>query len=321
MACDSVIITREVYEKRPNEKELKQSIYSPTLITDEILTNLFSSEESNIAQRKELFEGENAILPYRSVRDKTRNLRYFEYEKSMPFGERIGVITDGTDIRDITIALTQLIAMGKSESDLTRKYNLSKAELEQVGGEGNAATAYSNAARTIGREILKTRGYRLVPTSPEGVQKAIAYETNIGEKAIQKLIDRDLVNVNDNGTVVNRGFKKPDPTSPRNTSYLDKKGKRTSKLVDNVKTIVLKDIYGPKLEEDIEGQREVTGKLASVRALINPSNAAIPGTEAKEVNKQAQDMNILDTDEAILEQAQKSPLAISPLFKTILTEL
>jgi len=318
MACDNVIITKENYEERPNDKELKQSIYSANMITDEILTNLFSSEVSNAKQFEELFEGDSPTIPYKSVLDKVSSLKYFD-ESKMPFGKKIGEIVDGDDIRDITIALSQLISVNKSEQDLTRKYNLDAKAVESVQDNTDPSkyqTSYSNIARTIGREILKTRGYRLIPKNEKGIKDSVAYETKIGEKALQKLEDRGLLSITESGTIVNRNFRDPNPDNMKDINYT--KGKR-KKVLTGIKTVVLLDLIEDTATQ--EDRRSISGNIAATRALISPPNSAVPSSTPKEINRQAQDMNMLDKHEEILEHVQDNPLRVTPFMKEAIDDL
>ena len=322
MACDNVIITKENpenYVEKPNEEELKQSIYSPTKITDKILTDLFGSAKSSSKAFAKLFQGKDAVIPYKSVRDKTGVLKYFD-DTNMPFGDKVGVIKNGADVRDLAIAITQLSSMAKSEEHSAKNNNLKSPQLELLKNSeyGTFNTSYYNAARVIGRDILKTRGYRLVPTNAQGLLDAANYETKVGEEAIQKLADRGLVTINKNGSVASRNFRKFDPESHED-SYIKES------IYSGITTIAIDPVLHEGKGKDPltveEEAKRAASRLKATRALINPANSSIPSTSMKEINDDAQDIVHTTKARETLEQIQANALKINPYMNEALTEL
>ncbi len=321
-SCPNVTITRAKVEERPNVEERKQSIYDPSTITDEMLTNLFTDADVATEQYKALYLGTDPVIPYKSARDKSTSLKYFA-EDNQPFGSKIGVVKDGQEARFLTIAISHLTSAQNSEADLARD-NLNGAQLDAVTttdpdtGVSTIQTGYSNMARTIGRDILKTKGYRLVPKNREGLDSAIATEIKYGEAAIKLLEDRGLLTINENGSIVNRGFNKENPKNSRDVRY------SKDKVITSVKTIILKPILhtGEDLSTaQLEENYRAMSKVAATKNLINPSNTSNPFTEAQEVNQNQQDLKMDENSTETLETVQKSPLKITGFAKKVLTEL
>jgi len=346
MACNDVQIIKITPDVKVlnSKKEVKQTRYEASLVKDSMLHTLLTGNKTEVAnQWDNLFGSEGLLSGFRSVRDKTRTLR--TYIKKNPFGKRIGDLAEG-EARPIAIAINHLMSVQKSEEDLVLKYKLSTDERAQItdsgndmtditGGKHQYNTSYSNMARTIGRDILKSRGYRLIPKSPEGVKLAIEQEIKVGEQALAMLEKRGLLSINENGAIINRHFHKSDG-SPDMYSEHSKKATAT-KLVTGIKTVTLNSLF-PTVEVDEnnisvdngfyesitefnEDLETSLSKLKAVSKLVLPSNSSIPSSEAQEINEAIQDIETTEETRAVITQAQKSSLKIQGFFAEALTEL
>ncbi|MCB4747145.1 MAG: hypothetical protein LGB54_00920 [Sulfurovum sp.] len=183
-------------------------------------------------------------------------------------------------------------------------------------------------ARTIGRDILKSRGYRLIPTSQKGLKLSIKEEIKLGEKALDMLEKRGLLSINENGSIVNRNFRKLDG-SPDYFSQDPKSGKPT-KLVSGIKTVSLNPLF-PEIDnsnslykspsERKTDMQTSLGKLKAVSKLVLPSNSSIPSSEPQKINEAIQDIETTKETRKVITQAQESSLKIQGFFKEALTEL
>ena len=321
--CNNVLITKiENTEARPNAEERKQSVYDPSMITDEMLTNLFTNENDAAIQYEALYGAANPMIPYKSAQDNSSALKFFSYDK-MPFGEVVGVVTDGREIRDLTIAISHLVAAQSSERDVAGNIGATETDLQAVidPETGAFVTGYDNMARTIGRDILKTMGYRLVPKNAEGMEAALKYEVAVGEQALQELKKREIITVA-TGHVLNRGFHKESPKSSRDARY-----EPGNKVISNVKTIVLRPILktaeeGKSLSSaDVKVNSKIVQKLSATRRLINPPNVSNPYTDAQDLDEKHQDLNMMDRDKSTTEKVQANPLKIKGMGVDMMNEL
>jgi len=346
MACTEIQIIKTTPDVKVlnSKQEVKQTRYEASMIKDSTLHTLLTGSKAEVNTAwSNLFGEEGLLSGFRSVRDKTRTLR--TYIKKNPFGKRIGDLAEG-EARPIAIAINHLIAVQKSEEDLVLKYKLKADERAQItdsgndmtdiaGGKHQYNTSYSNIARTIGRDILKSRGYRLVPRSAKGVQIAIEQEIKEGEKALEMLAKRGLLSINEDGAIINRQFRKSDG-SPDMYSEHTKKDTAT-KLVTGIKTVTLNSLF-PTVELDANNKPVDNGfyksiteftedietslsKLKAVSKLVLPSNSSIPSRKAQEINEAIQDIETTDSTREVITQAQKSSLKVQGFFAEALTEL
>jgi hypothetical protein len=345
MACNEVQILKTTQDVKTlhSSEEVKETRYEASTIKDSMLDNLLSSDKEVMTKQwNELF-GENGLLSgFRSVRDKTMALK--TYLKKNPFGKRIGDLGEG-EARPIAIAIKHLYAAQRSEEDLVLKYKLKATDIAAITDVNNDMTdleqdkrmfqtSYSNMARTIGRDILKSRGYRLVPKSQEGIRIAIEQEIQVGEQALAMLEKRGLLSINNDGTIINRNFRKADG-SPDFYSETEKQTKRTT-TISGIKTVTLNSLF-PTPEVDANGKvingiyksmeefhediDTSTAKLKSVVNLVLPSNSAVPATEAQPINEAIQDIETTDNTRAVITKVQESSLKIQGFAAKALQEL
>lgn len=314
MSCEHVDIIQSNdpdMTQRHFTEEGKQPRFDPSLVTDSMLDDLLDWNNPNAFAK--VFEGEDPLIPYTTVRDKAHSLRFVQ--SATPFGSKIGKLAPG-EARHLAIALAHLTSALSSERDSVTKYNLSERDaklvLDKETGEYN--TSYDNIARVIGRDILKSRGYRLVPKTAEGVSKAAELERIAGTKAIKLLEDRNLVNIG-TGNIINRRFR----DSEHLGKYYDQNGPRTMprKLLHNVKTITLKPLFN---SEDAD-TFNYAGNLSAVQKLVLPSNFSAPSEKAQKARVDLYDMNQLPEVEEIIERAQESALAVTSTAKAALDAL
>ena len=331
MSCNDLTVLKTQVEKRPNAEEKKRSSYDPSIVTDDILTDILLNPNATDRALSDLIMGDNAVIGYKSVKDKTSALKYFVDDHKV-FGDFIGEVRSGREARYIAIALSHLISTAKSEDDLTRKYELKPVELEAVTDDrGTVRTSYSNMARTIGRDILKSHGYRLVPRTDKGMKAAIANEIRVGEMALDELASRSyngqpLITV-DTSSIINRNFKKPTPENIKDTRYKPEGSSTVPKIISNVKTITLGQVMheaedGKALSEEASTDNfRAMSKLAAVRTLVNPGNTANTFKEAQPIDEQHQDSRHTDKTLELLTDIQAIPNAITPEFMEALTDL
>ena len=346
MACKDVQIIKTTPDvKVLNSKaEVKQTRYEASIVKDSMLHTLLTGSKTEVAtQWSNLFGSDGILSGFHSVRDKTRALR--TYIKKDPFGKRIGKLDEG-EARPIAIAINHLMSVQKSEEDLVLKYKLKADERAQITDSGNDMTditsgkhqyntSYSNIARTIGRDILKSRGYRLIPKSPEGINLAIEQEIKVGEQALEMLNKRGLLSINEDGAIINRQFRKSDG-SPDMYSAHSKKDTAT-KLITGIKTVTLNSLF-PAVELDENNKVVSSGfyksiteftedietslsKLKAVSKLVLPSNSSIPSSEPQEINEAIQDITTTQKTRDVITQAQKSSLKVQGFFAEALKDL
>ncbi|MCB4765995.1 MAG: hypothetical protein LGB66_02215 [Sulfurovum sp.] len=343
MGCPDVKIIQTIPDAKilHSKEEVKQTRYSSSIITDNMLYTLLSGSKKEVTNSwNNLFGSEGILSGFPSVRDKTMALRH--YDEKNPFGKRIGDLAEG-EARPIAIAINHLLSVQKSEEDLISKYKLNSTQknfVTDIGNEGTNLdtgthmynTSYSNMARTIGRDILKSRGYRLIPTSQKGLKLAIREEIKLGEQALDMLDKRGLLSINENGSIVNRNFRKLDG-SPDYFSQDPKSGKPT-KLVSRIKTVSLNPLF-PEFDYNSDNSSSLykrpserrtdmqtsLGKLKAVSKLVLPSNSSIPSSEPQKINEAIQDIETTEETRKVITQAQESSLKIQGFFKEVLTEL
>jgi len=328
MACNDLQIVQTTPDTKVlhSKDEVKQTRYDASVIKDSMLHTLLTGSKTEVSEMWESLFGDKGLLSgFRSVRDKTRALR--KYFKTEPLGAKIGDLSEG-EARPIAIALNHLMAVQKSEEDLITKYKLTKEEIAQVTDmdndmENQYNTSYSNMARTIGRDILKSRGYRLIPKTKKGVTLAIEQEIKEGEKALEMLNKRGLLSINEDGSIINRHFRKSDG-SPDMFSA-DRKEDKATPLVSNIKTVTLKDLFPEDIyknsAERLKDMELSLGKIKAVNKLVLPSNSSIPHSEAQPINEAIQDMENTKATREVIEQVQQAPLKIQGMFGEALKEL
>jgi len=345
MACNEVQILKTTQDVKTlhSSEEVKSTRYDASTIKDSMLDNLLSNDKSTMMKQWEELLGDKGLLSgFRSVRDKTMALK--TYLKKNPFGKRIGDLSEG-EARPIAIAIKHLHAAQRSEEDLVLKYKLKATDIAAITDINNDMTdlakekrifqtSYSNMARTIGRDILKSRGYRLVPRSQEGVRIAMEQEIQVGEQALAMLEKRGLLSINPNGAIINRNFRKADG-SPDFYSETEKQTKRTT-TITGIKTVTLHSLFPhpevddngkvtagiyKSIEEYFEDVDTSSAKLKAVINLVLPSNSAVPSTEAQPINEAIQDIDTTDNTRAVIAKAQESSLKIQGFAAEALQEL
>ena len=310
----AIIQTTPDIEARKNKDELKQTRYDSSVIKDSHLENLLLKDSETTAETfKELFDVDSPVIPFKSTRDKARDLQWFGDTKEV-FGPQIGEVK-AEELRPFAIAIAHLQAAAKSEADLISGKNLNNGERGIVTHQdtGLVQTSYSNLARTIGRDILKSRGIRLVPKTKEGIKKSVQMETQIGSDVLQNLEKKGAVTVTTSGSVVNRGFIKENSNG---------KPFRTGKVVSEVKTVVINPLYkSPTNESEKVTAANIDNRLKATVGLLLPQNAAVPFTSAQPVNPFAQDMEMTSQGNEILTNMQKSPLRMTSFAKGALEHI
>lgn len=335
MACNEVTIlkTDTNIEALQNADEKKQGRYDPSIVKDSMIDSLlFGSEKEIDAKFDELFGKDGIFKGIRSIRDKALALRNSQVDYDV-FGPKIGKVEPG-EARLLTIAISHLEGVQKAENDSAIKRGLTPTQLATVTStsSGKIQTSYSNIARSIGRDILKSRGYRLVPKSQKGIELAAAKEIKLGEQALELLAskNKDLITVNNSGTIINRDFMMADEVNKKfTTGSKNKQRKQKNPLISNVKTITFNGLF-PEYEDtkEYDGYQDyiqdvlsTSTRIRAVKNLILPSNNSVPSLEAQEINEAFMDIEPTEVTRAVIKHAQKSPLRVTPLFKELFEQL
>ncbi|MCB4747144.1 MAG: hypothetical protein LGB54_00915 [Sulfurovum sp.] len=115
MGCPDVKIIQTIPDAKilHSKEEVKQTRYSSSIITDNMLYTLLSGSKKVVTDSwNSLFGSEGVLSGFPSVRDKTMALRH--YDEKNPFGKRIGDLVEG-EARPIAIAINHLLSVQKAE--------------------------------------------------------------------------------------------------------------------------------------------------------------------------------------------------------------
>ena len=333
--------------KNTRASRLKPERFPTSKIINSLLVRVFSNntdddyeakKEQAITEIEAIVKDGRSIIP--AFWKKMKGMSKLNSKDISMFKNEDGSNATGMQIIQRGLAAQHVFASVKSEHDLSIKYNLSEDEINdlQRADEVTPAIAALGNLAAIGREIAYTQDVSYSPRR-KGVdineaqwemEKSYA---RVGLKAMQSLEDSGVISINDNGQIINRGFKKKEDGSLFSGNENLIGGMSISINMENMIPDFYdlsedeKNLISRYMKKDTDGKetRRIQDKYPVLSANVNaanwvhklkvPSNLKLPDFEYSgatgKVEKAKHDVKVHEDTQSILDDKQKGTLVVS----------